>query len=130
MILLLSLAILGLFGGDGYFNNVKIARNDLEIHYQKFLRAKLESGITLKLKKPVKKMTVAMDARYCELINVEKVLPEPASQTVTDYKTVFEFNNLEEGLIMLDVLPQKAGIYNGNLIINGEKFPVYHIIYF
>ena len=127
--LFLIAGALGAFGG-GYLSKGRVEGVEFSVEYEKLVRVKTPNEMHIAVKRPQKGIaTVAINNAYLRNVEIEKMVPRPATVRSLDGQSIFTFNTSENGLIIFYLQPQHAGSQNLEIDIGGEKRRLGQFVY-
>ncbi len=125
--LIFILAALGLFG-SGPLSNRSINEKNISLDYEYFGR--FESNTKTVIRFPANAIsTLAIPLSYLKEMKLQQVIPEPQEKKIENGNYIMSFSGLDEGKIILYLLPQTSGAVQTVFRINEQPYTINHFIY-
>lgn len=130
MLLLLVVALLGLFGG-GFFSPRNLYNRDLQVNFESFLRVDAPFRMDVKVLNTDEQPELLISRDYLKHFEIESIQPEPEQVSTKGEFQHFRFNRLESGThILFDLKPRDMGGIEGQMGADSQSLlPVHHFVY-
>ena len=126
---LIVMAAVGMFG-DGLASKSRDAAGDIHIEFERFYRheARMEVRVT-KTNATADILAITFPNTYLQHFRIESIQPEPAENSLTNGNVSYRFHGRGSAHITFHLIPQKVGIIEGTMDVNGKHFSLEHFIY-
>lgn len=125
--LFLVLAGIGLFG-NGLLSKRSIDVNPFKLEYEHYGR--YESTMKIFVHFPAQKLTtISIPIQYLHEMKIEHIVPEPESKKLVSGNYILTFPEVNNGELIITLLPQTTGTVNSTILINDRSFAISHCIY-
>ena len=119
--LLIVAGLLGLLGGSGALSETSASTSGVSVEYERFLRFKTPTDITVKVDGGAHKTNIALSHDFLENFRVQGYSVEPESTAVTSDRVVYTFDQQPPSQITLVVEPQQIGRQSGTVYGPGRS---------
>lgn len=121
LVLVLLLAMLGLFGNSGPLNQAVAGDGTLKVEYQRFGRYQTAGRFQVTAGGGSRALQLMLDGDYWESVRIDRVTPEPASVQGGGRALTYTFHPAVTGpaRITLHVTPQHAWRHRGRVGLPG-----------
>ncbi|HYD20908.1 MAG TPA: hypothetical protein VEB40_05485 [Flavipsychrobacter sp.] len=125
---IIFLAAIGLFG-TGPLSYETEAGPGGTIQYERFLRFEAETEVNISADNTTGVMQLVLPRDYLSYINIIRFNPEPLGIEQGNNTVIYNFPARGRAQISMTIRPKKGGMFNTNIWVNGNSFPLFHLIY-
>jgi hypothetical protein len=122
MLLLILLALLGVFGGNGILSDVQAETDGLAVHFERFGRYKMSGQLQFDAEGSGDVVRLWIDSSYLENVEIESISPQPELVESAPDRQIYLFPITQSGepiSITFYIKPERPGVLNGKAGIEG-----------
>lgn len=128
LLLVLVAASLGAFG-TGWLSSDQVTGENGTVSFERIARFESPMKLMIEVGKADGKVEVRIPRSYLSRIEIDKIMPEPASQKVADGAMIYTFDAAPQSAILFYLIPESTGSIRTELIIDNTVFPIAHFIF-
>ncbi len=125
---LIFFAAIGLFG-TGPLSYSEVSNEGGRIKYERFLRDEAETEVIITADNVVDAVHLALPQDYLDYIGIVRFNPEPQTRELLNHTVVYTFPATGIARVSMLVKPKMPGRLTTDIMVNGRKFALSHIIY-
>ena len=128
ILLLVIAASLGIFG-NGLLSKAEIIDDGNKLSFEKRARYEAPMQMTIHATSRNERIDVRIPQSYFNIIELDKVVPEPLEQTLANGFVIFTFETEGPSTVKFYLIPEKTGTITVQIKVNESDFSISHFIY-
>lgn len=128
LLLLLIAASLGVFG-TGWLSAGHVAGKNGTVSFERIARFETPMKLVFQIEKAEGDIEIRMPRSYLGSVEIDKIVPEPATQKAADGSTIYTFDAGAESTITFYLMPESTGSIRTELTIDNSVLPIAHFIF-